>query len=81
MSRKDIHLGDSVNFQNDMFDEMLLYVGRYGDDGPDGKYTVVNHKVFQEFKYDRFQQDQQEDAEVCLPPSHFVPRTDLFSIS
>jgi hypothetical protein len=63
-TRRDIHIGDSVNFQNDLFDTLLLYVGAFGDDGPDGKHTVVNHKVFQEFKYDRFMQDQQEDMDL-----------------
>jgi hypothetical protein len=63
-TRRDVAIGDSVNFQQDLFDTLLLYVGRYGDDGPDGKHTVVNHKVFQEFKYDRFQQDQQDDKQL-----------------
>lgn len=63
-TRRDIHIGDSVNFQDDLFDTLLNYIGRFGDDGPEGKYSVVNHKVFQEFKYDRFMQDQQEDASL-----------------
>jgi hypothetical protein len=63
-TRRDVHVGDNVNFQDDLYDALLNYVGRFGDDGPDGKYSVVNHKVFQEFKYDRFLSDQQEDAHL-----------------
>jgi len=63
-TRRDNHIGDSVNFQNDLFDTLLNYVGRFGDDGPDGKYSVVNHKTFQEFKFDRFNQDQIEDKKL-----------------
>jgi len=63
-TRRDIHIGDSVNFQYDLFDTLLNYVGRYGDSGPEGNYSIVNHKVFQEFKFDRFNQDQQEDKDL-----------------
>lgn len=64
MSRRDIAIGDSVNFQNDLFDTLLNYIGRFGDNGPEGNYSVANEKVFQEFKFDRFTQDQQEDKHV-----------------
>lgn len=63
-TRRDSSIGDNINFQNDLFDTLLNYIGRYGDDGPEGKYSIVNHKVFQEFKYDRFLVDQKEDKEL-----------------
>ena len=68
-TRRDIAIGDSVNFQNDLFDTLLNYVGRFGDSGPEGNYSIVNHKVFQEFKFDRFNQDQQEDKKLNFPVS------------
>ena len=67
-TRRDNAIGDSVNFQDDLFDMLLNYVGRYGDSSPEsGNYSIVNHKVFQEFKFDRFNQDQQEDKQLQLP--------------
>lgn len=63
-SRTDHGVGDSVNFNSTMFDELLGYVARYGDDGPEGPKTVVNIKAFQEFKYNRFNEDQAEDKQL-----------------
>jgi hypothetical protein len=36
----------------------------YGDDGPDGPRTVLNTKVFMEFKYDLFNWYQKHDKQV-----------------
>jgi len=66
MSRRDIHIGDNIHFQFDLFDILLNYIGKFGDDGPEGKYAYANVKTFQEFKYDRFLSDQQEDAELTF---------------
>lgn len=60
-SRLDAGLGDPVTFDPDMFTQFNEYLAKYGDDGPEGPKTVVNVKTFQEFKYDRFVDDQKED--------------------
>lgn len=63
-SRTDNGIGDSINFNETRFGEFLEYVKKYGDDGPEGPKTVVNVKAFQEFKYDRFVEDQAEDKQI-----------------
>jgi hypothetical protein len=60
-TRPDHGVGDSVNFNSTIYDELLSYVAQYADDGPEGPKTVVNIKTFQEFKYNRFNEDQQQD--------------------
>jgi hypothetical protein len=76
MSRRDISQGDNVNFQNDVFDVLLLYTGKFGDDGPEGKHTVLNDKVFAEFKYDTFLLDQARDPKLEY---HIARQTSAFS--
>jgi hypothetical protein len=63
-SRTDRGAGDNVNFNNTMFNELLGYVAQYADDGPEGPKTVVNIKTFQEFKFNRFNEDQAEDKQL-----------------
>jgi len=63
-SRIDNALGDSVNYNMTSFDALLAYIDFYGDDGPDGPKTVVNSKVFQEFKYDLFNYYQKHDKDL-----------------
>jgi hypothetical protein len=63
-SRTDSHVGDHVNFNSTMYNELLGYVAQYADDGPEGPKTVVNIKTFQEFKYNRFNEDQAEDKQL-----------------
>ncbi|KZT41045.1 Cloroperoxidase [Sistotremastrum suecicum HHB10207 ss-3] len=59
MTRQDAAIGDNVNFQNSLYDELLLYTGRFGDDSPiTGNGSIVTTKVMQEFKYARFLEDQ-----------------------
>lgn len=36
----------------------------YGEDGPEGKATVATLKLFEEFKYDRFLQEQARDKDL-----------------
>jgi len=61
LTRNDHALGDSVNFNPDLFDMLLTYVDKYGDDGPEGPKSVVTQKVFEEYKYDSFMRFQQLD--------------------
>jgi hypothetical protein len=72
-TRRDNFIGDSVNFQDDIYDILLNYVGRFGDSDPEsGNYSIVNHKTFQEFKFDRFNQEQKEDKKVGRFSSPFL---------
>jgi Peroxidase, family 2 len=63
-TRLDAGVGDSVNFSLDRYEELLGYVSQCSDDGPEGNNTVVNTKTFQEFKYNRYLEDQQKDKQL-----------------
>ncbi|KZT31907.1 Cloroperoxidase [Sistotremastrum suecicum HHB10207 ss-3] len=62
MTRQDAAIGDNVHFQDSLYDELLLYTGRFGDDSPvTGNGSIVTTKVMQEFKFARFVEDQVKD--------------------
>ncbi|KAJ6524585.1 Chloroperoxidase [Mycena vulgaris] len=42
ITRADVHIGDNRNFQDILYDLDLLYLGKFGDNGPDGNNTVFN---------------------------------------
>ncbi|KZT33639.1 Cloroperoxidase [Sistotremastrum suecicum HHB10207 ss-3] len=59
MTRQDAAIGDNVHFQDSLYDELLLYVGKFGDNSPvTGNSSIVTTKVMQEFKFARFVEDQ-----------------------
>jgi len=59
MTRQDAAIGDNRNFQVDLYDELLITLGEFGDDSPiTGNRTVVNNRTMGEFKYKRFVEDQ-----------------------
>ena len=45
---------------------MLKYIAKYGDDGPDGKNTLLSVKALQELKFDLFTSDQKKDKQVSM---------------
>jgi hypothetical protein len=49
----------------------MKYISKYGDDGPDGRHTLLNIKTLQEYKYDLFNDDQKKDKKVC--PNRIIP--------
>ncbi|KZS95132.1 Cloroperoxidase [Sistotremastrum niveocremeum HHB9708] len=64
-TRHDIGEGDFQNFQDDLYDEFLTYVGRFGGDSTvTGDASVVNLKVMQEFRWHRFQQEVASDENL-----------------
>ncbi|KZT37902.1 Cloroperoxidase [Sistotremastrum suecicum HHB10207 ss-3] len=73
ITRQDAAIGDNVNFQEDLYDELLLYTGKYGDDSPvTGNSSVVTLKVMQEFKYSRFLEDQVKNPVLEYHPGRFA---------
>ncbi|KAJ7290579.1 Chloroperoxidase [Mycena rebaudengoi] len=42
ITRADVHIGDNRNFQDILYDLDLLYLGKFGDNGPEGNNTVFN---------------------------------------
>lgn len=59
MTRQDAAIGDNRNFQVDLYDELLITLGEFGDDSPiTGNRTVFNNRTMGEFKYRRFIEDQ-----------------------
>lgn len=50
----------------------MQYIGKYGDDGPDGPKTLLNLKTLQELKFDIFTDDQKKDKKVRYQMACFV---------
>jgi len=62
MTRQDAAIGDNRNFQVDLYDELLVTVGQFGDDSPlTGNRSVVNNHTMGEFKFRRFVESQKAD--------------------
>ncbi|KZS95228.1 Cloroperoxidase [Sistotremastrum niveocremeum HHB9708] len=73
MTRQDFNNGDDVHFQIDLFDEFLSAIAEFGDDDPvHGPASIVNMKVMQEFKFQRFQEAQAADATVSFHSSRIA---------
>ncbi|KZS94788.1 Cloroperoxidase [Sistotremastrum niveocremeum HHB9708] len=65
LTRHDIGEGDYQNFQDDLYDQFLTYVGRYGNDSPTtGNASVVTLPVLQEYKHHRFLSEQASNANL-----------------
>jgi len=59
MTRQDAAIGDNRHFQVDLYDELLVTLGQFGDNSPvTGNNTVFNNRTMAEFKYRRFVEDQ-----------------------
>lgn len=62
MTRSDAAIGDNRNFNQTLFNELLAVVAEFGDDSPvTGPKSIVNLAVMQQFKFNRFNEDQPED--------------------
>jgi len=62
MTRADAAIGDNRNFNQTLFNELLALVDEFGDDDPvTGPKSIVNIKVMEEFKFNRFTEDQVQD--------------------
>ncbi|KZS88572.1 Cloroperoxidase [Sistotremastrum niveocremeum HHB9708] len=73
MTRQDFNIGDDVHFQISLFDEFLSAIAEFGDDDPvHGPKSIVNMKVMQEFKFQRFQEAQGQDNAVSFHASRIA---------
>ncbi|KAF7359671.1 Cloroperoxidase [Mycena venus] len=68
ITRADVHIGDNRNFQDLLYDLDLLYLGQFGDNGPDGNNTVFNVPTIIAIKRHNIQMNQAADPEF-----HFTP--------
>ncbi|KAJ7917256.1 Chloroperoxidase [Mycena leptocephala] len=71
MTRSDVHIGDSRNFNQTLWDEDLEQLAKFGDDGPDGPATVFNLKTLIELKRQNLESDQLLDPEFAIPIRRF----------
>ncbi|KZT33644.1 Cloroperoxidase [Sistotremastrum suecicum HHB10207 ss-3] len=70
MTRQDAALGDDRNFQDSLFDQFLTFIGQYGDNSTvTGPHSLVNLRVMQEFKYQRFIDDQKRNPALSFHAS------------
>jgi len=67
ITRADVHIGDNVHFNPLLYDLDLLYLGQFGDNGPDGNNTVFNVPTITAIKRHNIQMNQAAD-----PDFHFT---------
>ncbi|KAJ7627233.1 Chloroperoxidase [Roridomyces roridus] len=72
ITRADVHIGDNVNFQNILYDHDLLFLGKFGDDGPEGNNTVLNLATITAIKQYNIQSNQLADPEFHFTPTRLV---------
>ncbi|KAJ7869383.1 hypothetical protein B0H13DRAFT_2350975 [Mycena leptocephala] len=72
ITRADVHIGDNRNFQDILYDLDLLYLGKFGDNGPDGNNTVFNVPTIIAIKQHNIQMNQAADPEFHFTPTRFV---------
>ncbi|KAJ7588830.1 Chloroperoxidase [Mycena floridula] len=58
LTRADAFIGDNRNFQEALFDEDLVQLAKFGDDGPDGPHTVFNLQTIIAIKNQNIMSDQ-----------------------
>ncbi|KAG6809470.1 hypothetical protein H0H92_016112, partial [Tricholoma furcatifolium] len=65
MTRQDFAIGDNVNFQPDLFDQLLAIVAQVGDNSTvTGPRSVVNEESLSQFKLLRFKESQANNPEA-----------------
>ncbi|KAJ7261525.1 Chloroperoxidase [Mycena rebaudengoi] len=72
ITRADVHIGDNRNFQDLLYDLDLLYLGRLGDNGPEGNNTVFNIPTIIEIKKHNIQMNQAANPEFHFTPTRVV---------
>ncbi|KAJ7466350.1 Chloroperoxidase [Mycena latifolia] len=72
ITRADVHIGDNRNFQDILYDLDLLYLGKFGDNGPEGNNTVFNVPTIIAIKEHTIQMNQAADPEFHFTPTRFI---------
>ncbi|KAJ6458815.1 Chloroperoxidase [Mycena vulgaris] len=72
ITRADVHIGDNRNFQDILYDLDLLYLGKFGDNGPDGNNTVFNVPTIIAIKQHNIQMNQAADPGFHFTPTRFA---------
>ncbi|KAG6918189.1 hypothetical protein DXG01_015977 [Tephrocybe rancida] len=68
MTRQDAAIGDNVNFQPELFAELLEIIAQVGNDSTvTGPKSIVNEESLSLFKLKRFQESQASNVEVFHP--------------
>ncbi|KZS95588.1 Cloroperoxidase [Sistotremastrum niveocremeum HHB9708] len=73
MTREDAELGDDRNFQDNLYDQFLTFIGKYGDDSKvTGPNSLVNLQVMKHFKYQRFVDEQMRNPKLSFHASRLA---------
>ncbi|KAG5339833.1 hypothetical protein C0989_003402 [Termitomyces sp. Mn162] len=68
MTRQDWAIGDNINFQPDLFAELLDIVAQVGNDSDvTGPKSIVNVEALSRFKLKRFMESQTQNVEKFAP--------------
>ncbi|KAF9052203.1 Cloroperoxidase [Hymenopellis radicata] len=69
MTRADAFIGDNRNFQENLYDQDILQLEKFGDNGPEGNDTIFNLETLVAMKIQNIQADQ-----VANPKFEFAAR-------
>ncbi|KAJ7278697.1 Chloroperoxidase [Mycena rebaudengoi] len=72
ITRADVHIGDNRNFQDILYDQDLLFLGKFGDNGPEGNNTVFNLPTITAIKQHNIQMNQAADPEFHFTPTRVI---------
>ncbi|KAF8191085.1 Chloroperoxidase [Mycena galopus ATCC 62051] len=72
ITRADVHIGDNRDFQDILYDLDLLYLGKFGVNGPDGNNTIFNIPTMIGVKQHTIQMNQAADPEFHFTPTRLV---------
>ncbi|KAJ7595404.1 hypothetical protein C8J56DRAFT_1159892 [Mycena floridula] len=67
LSREDANLGNNKDFQDILFDRMLLQLGKFGGNGPNGNNTVLNVDVMTAIEKEIFAREQAANPKFEIP--------------
>ncbi|KAG6830338.1 hypothetical protein H0H87_008434 [Tephrocybe sp. NHM501043] len=68
MTRQDVAIGDNNRFQPELFDELLSFVARYGNDSTvTGPKSIVNEESLSLFRKKRFEESQANNPKLQYP--------------
>ncbi|KAJ7599079.1 Chloroperoxidase [Mycena floridula] len=72
MTRQDANIGDNKDFQDILYDRIMLHLGKFGIDGPDGNNTVINADVLIAMEQELFARDQASNPKFSMPAFRMI---------
>ncbi|KAF7296002.1 Cloroperoxidase [Mycena kentingensis (nom. inval.)] len=72
LTRDDVNLGDNAHFQNLDYDQMVIQLGKFGEDGTFGNSTVFNTATIAAARARAFRNSMAKNSKFSISPTRFV---------